>query len=251
MPGAMSEQTAKLCGELAEGTHFGLMTAALPTLGSVPPKVAVRVQYNGTMRDVWVYDAGLRPPHPQGIWLDDLVNTACRRLFGSAKGSARAVQGQDYLEFRDFWEDPVTYRIDQRVNVERVYAPDKPPAANVCRVRMTAFPGADEEALILARAGQECERHWGPGEAKYVAGRTDRIVFTPMAVSAMSGLVPCRYTVHRAGGKSHDLVIRIPISSVANWPAISYSLTIACRTKFGAGELSYAPELGEVHFYWK
>lgn len=210
--------------------------------------IQVPVLYNRVKHSVSVLDWPYRPPHPDGVWLDDLVAAACRIRFSCSRGTCRPVQGEEgLLEFREVWPDPTRSKIHEDIAVE-IHA--KPPHCDVIRVRTSAYPGADVTSVIHASAYQALERRYGAGELVVPTGKDHKLEFTPNPHASVHRLVPCRYSIQRDGGRLTEVVIYIPAAATRSWTDIVASITKECRLRLGPGSLKYLPELGECSFSW-
>lgn len=216
--------------------------------------LTVEVLYNGMYRSLRLVDHPHRPPHPEGVWFDDLVSAACRYHFGCTRGSARPRQGETkpdgspVFEFREVWPEPTRLKIHEDVPVA---IETSPPAGDVIRVRTAAYAGADQTSVIFASCYQALERRFGAGELAWVTGKDHRLTFRPTPHARVNSLVPCRYQIERAGGQMTELVIYVPSRVTRTWKGLTEAIAKECRLRFGVGMLGYVPELGETTFAWK
>lgn len=240
---AVIDHVARVVGELSDA-RCGLVTGAT-RLDSV---VAFEVLYQGVVRKVWVVDDGKRPPADGGVWLDDLISAACRRLFGLRRGSARRVAAlQGRIEFREAWPTPTLYRVVRRVPLTVAPGPGVPAELkDVVVVHSQALPGADEDSVILCSAYQLCLRRYGPGLIRFAS--PSRLEFTPGGPADAGEVVHYHHQVVRPGGVQAAVVTPVGRELAKAWPVVVDAVAANCRKKFGAGELKYEPELGETYF---
>lgn len=208
--------------------------------GDKAEAIQFRLRYRGLDRDCWVVPAA-------GVWANDVVSAACRRLCGSSKGSARPVQGQGVIEFREWWDSPTSHRVREEIEIAVENDRGVQVATEKCIIATACMPGCDVPSVLLAAAYAVCQRKYGPGELQWVPRRDTKALFKATGVYKTPEMIPYRCTVVVAG-EPHEMMVAVPRDVATNWKAIIYQLGIACRSRFGLGKLTYEPELGEVYY---
>lgn len=242
--------------ELLEGLNFGKSALTFKQLLN-PFLRPLSVLYNGVFQSIWVMDPGTRPPDEGGVWFDDLVSEACRQIFGCTRGSARPITGQpagnQQLEFREVWPDPLIGKVVERVKlkVENQYGNEYREIS--CVVSCRAVPGADLESVIRAELYAICRRNLGPGILRQPSASHWTWQERPELHEDVAPAAPeyvCRFTVHRFG-HPHEVMITLPPSFGGDWAVTQRKITDVCKVRFGSGRLIYCPESSETSFDWR
>lgn len=246
----MQDRIGEISGRLRRGRDCLEGPASRLVVMSGCQELMFRVVYGATTRIVRVLDNGKRPPNEDGAWIDELLSGACRILFGVSRGSARRVQGDlDLFEFREWWQDPTRYKVIERVLIDVISNGTVVKSDSVI-VNTTSYPGADLRSVIAASTLRLCRIKHGAGSIEWVPGRDHKLRFT-IGGSAECGMVEAQYVVHRKGGVSNEMTIQISGEQSRDWKSICGVLEIACRSRFGVGQIRYMPELGECSFSFK
>lgn len=245
---------------LVEGLDYGKGDVTISQYVD-PQYRAVAVLYHDLWHSVWVMDPGVRPPAPSGVWMDDLVSEACRRLFGEPKGSCRPIAGcardDQKLEFRPYWIEPLIGKVTAKVDLSLEGYDGKEFSRRRVKVFTKTVPGADEESVILSEVYSLAKHKYGTGRIRWVGQSALAYRRVPAVEFGMRGAFKsagdpnfvCRYTVIRSG-TPHEIMIDVPSEDGANWDAVRARVATAAGAKFGPGTLKYAPELGETYFEW-
>lgn len=239
---------------LEQGVDYGVGKVPLATLVKEGYR-QVPVEKDGIVHQVWVVDNGLRPPTAGGMWLDDLVSEACRRVFGVDRGSARprvnANPLRPLLEFREFWPDPLVGKFVQLVEVEVENEYGNSYDKKACRVSCRVVPGADVESVLRAEVYANCRRVLGPGVLRVPT--PSRFVYRtqPENTRETQGAPAycCRYTVLKSG-VPHEVMIELPPTAGSSWREAVSAVERECRKRWGSGRLTYSPEHSETSFTW-